>query len=235
MSKRRQKKQLRNVLSRRLSRTEAVLHKEYRPTRAEFTAEQLEPRILLAAVLEGTLLKIFDTTTGNDTVHVSFDGGNGQVEISGNLDGGGAQSFVGVDSILIQLGDGNDTASVALDVVDTDGNDMPVTIEGGNGNDTILAGAGNTLLIGDADNDILLAPDGAGNITMRGGTGNVTFGFEDDWGDTVIEETTGTDTISFNGALTGGALQHWGDTPATNNTTFNIGVSSSTLDRKSVV
>ncbi len=56
----------------------------------------------------------------------------------------------GVKRVRIELGRGNDVATLP-----TDGIDVPVTVSGGAGNDFISGGGSNASLFGDADNDQL--------------------------------------------------------------------------------
>ena len=63
----------------------------------------------------------------------------------------------------IDLGDGNDVASVASNIR------LPVFIDGGAGDDVLIAGNGNTILLGGAGDDQLIA--GAGRNLLIGGEG----------------------------------------------------------------
>jgi Ca2+-binding RTX toxin-like protein len=78
-----------------------------------------------------------------------------------------------VESIKILLGDGNDHASIAGDI------DLPVTMDGGAGDDHLNAGRGPAVLIGGDGNDKLIGSrgddkiyGGAGNDFILGGGGN---------------------------------------------------------------
>jgi Ca2+-binding RTX toxin-like protein len=68
-----------------------------------------------------------------------------------------------VESIRILLGDGNDHASIAGNI------DLPVTIDGGAGNDHLNAGRGPTLLIGGEGSDKLIGSRGDDQIYGGGG------------------------------------------------------------------
>lgn len=121
-----------------------------------------------------------------------------------------------VESIRILLGDGNDHASIAGNI------DLPVTIDGGAGNDHLNAGRGPTILIGGEGNDKLIGGKGddqiyggGGNDLILGGGGHdlLDGGTGDDkifgsCGDDVILGGEGNDRIYGNGGsdfLDGGA------------------------------
>ncbi|MGA1796985.1 MAG: hypothetical protein ACMUIL_14120, partial [bacterium] len=121
-----------------------------------------------------------------------------------------------VMSIMILLGDGHDHGRIAGNI------DLPVTIDGGTGNDRLKAGRGPAILIGGEGNDKLIGSrgddeiyGGEGNDHILGGRGNdlLDGGSENDkifgsCGDDVILGGDGDDRIygdSGNDTMDGGA------------------------------
>ncbi|GCL42978.1 esterase-like activity of phytase family protein [Dolichospermum planctonicum] len=73
------------------------------------------------------------------------------------------------------------------------------TVTGNSGNNQLDGAAGNDILIGGAGNDTLIG--GAGNDSLDGGAGNDTYRFTlATLGNDIIRDTSGIDTISFDGA-----------------------------------
>jgi Ca2+-binding RTX toxin-like protein len=72
------------------------------------------------------------------------------------------------------------------------GND---TLNGGSGNDFLDGGTGNDSLIGGLGLDTLLG--GVGNDALNGGDGNDTYRFANGFGDDVITDSSGIDTLNF--------------------------------------
>ena len=86
----------------------------------------------------------------------------------------GALTFSNMELLQVKAGSGNDninasTATVPVSLNGGAGND---TLNGGSGNDTLLGGGGNDHLYGNAGNDTLQA---AGNSVLTGGGGNDTL------------------------------------------------------------
>ena len=186
---------------------------------ATFTADLNAPHNwqgVLASMLSGN-----DTITGgsgndhllgfggNDTI----DGGAGNDTMEG---GTGNDTYVianAGDTIVEQVGEGTDTARIALVSVGTQfdnvenyvfigkgawtfaGNDLGDTITGGAGKDHLTGGAGNDVIDG-----------GAGADVMAGGAGNDTY-HVDNAGDTVTEQASGgtADTVLSTVTFTLGA------------------------------
>jgi Ca2+-binding RTX toxin-like protein len=136
--------------------------------------EPLEGRALLSAV---TLSNGVLTVTGNSTadrIEVQKRADKGQLKIEIN----GAEkkfTYSSVHKIVINTLGGNDFVdvsgrdggvSIPMSVNGGDGND---TLHGGNGNDTLLGGNGNDRLEGKGGNDVLSG--GAGNDYVYGGDG----------------------------------------------------------------
>ncbi|WP_122317458.1 calcium-binding protein [Pseudomonas cichorii] len=86
-------------------------------------------------------------------------------------------SFAGNDSV--DGGEGNDYLDAG------DGDD---TLQGGSGNDTLLGGLGNDVLTG-----------GSGNDRLDGGDGNDQYLFASGWGDDIIFNSIGSDSVHFSG------------------------------------
>jgi Ca2+-binding RTX toxin-like protein len=69
-----------------------------------------------------------------------------------------------ITSLQIRTGGGNDVVTVGANIT------IPVTIDGGDGDDILAGGGGRSVLIGAAGNDILYGA--AGNDVLLGGIGN---------------------------------------------------------------
>src|SRR5499426_4103822 len=115
---------------------------------------------------------------------------------------GGAVPIVGgtpnvANTTQIQLsGRGGD------DVITADSSStVPVTIDGGAGDDTITGGGGADVLYGGAGNDIVTG--GRGNDTAFLGAGNDRFIWNPGDGSDVVEGQSGFDTLEFNGSNVG--------------------------------
>src|SRR5262245_26688250 len=142
------------------------------------------------------------TATGDNfdnTITVSRDAG-GSILING-----GAVPIVGgtpsvANTTQIQLsGRGGD------DVITADSSStVPMTIDGGGGDDTITGGGGADVLRGGAGNDIVTG--GRGNDTAFLGTGNDRFIWNPGDGSDVVEGQSGFDTLEFNGSNAGEAI-----------------------------
>lgn len=128
---------------------------------------------------------------GNDTIS----GSDGNDTLSG---GAGADVlFGGVGNDSLAGDEGNDLlyGENGADVLNGGtGND---SLSGGEGNDKLYGEAGNDSLSGGAGNDTLSG--GSGNDTLSGGAGNDVFIYEGG-DDTVVDYTSGTNTIRLNGA-----------------------------------
>jgi len=94
------------------------------------------------------------------------------------------------------------------------GNAVNNTVTGNSGNNSLDGAAGNDTLLGGAGNDTLLGS--LGNDNLDGGAGNDTYLFTlTGLGNDIIRDASGTDTISFNGAVaTLGARVNLGVTTA---------------------
>ena len=234
MSKRRQKKQLRKLVNRRVRQHgQPATSREFAPKRGDFAVEALEPRVLLSAqLLPGGILAIIDQDGSDDTLEITAGAADGEVDLNAGLDVGDATSFTGVNGIFVDLGDGDDSVTIAADIVNVAGASYGVTLEGGNGADTLVGGVGDDTLIGGDGDDLVIGHDGddllGDNLDAIGNAGDDTYAFEDGWGADTIVDASGEDTIDMAGGLTGGALGEYGDDPATADVTFTIGSVSAT-------
>jgi Ca2+-binding RTX toxin-like protein len=114
----------------------------------------------ITASLSGGILTINGSAT-LDTI--SFTLGSKGLSVIGNGKTITGSPFNNVNKITVN---GNDGA----DRIDASNLSIPVTLNGGNGNDTLIGGSNNDLLLGGAGDDNL---DGqAGNDTLLGGIGN---------------------------------------------------------------
>jgi Ca2+-binding RTX toxin-like protein len=75
---------------------------------------------------------------------------------------------------------------------------VPITINGGSGNDTLIGGNGDEVLLGGGGNDFV---DGnIGSDTVELGSGNDTFNWDPGDGSDVVDGGGGSDTLQFNGS-----------------------------------
>ena len=93
--------------------------------------------------------------------------------------GGDDTVYAGAGNDTLRGGEGNDWLSA------DEGNDL---IEGGAGNDTLYAGEGDDIIDG-----------GAGNDRLEGASGNDQYRFSPNWGDDVISDAAGVDSVQFVG------------------------------------
>jgi Ca2+-binding RTX toxin-like protein len=130
--------------------------------------ESLEPRRLLHSfTLTNGLLKMV-THPSDETIGLRKLGDN---YIASLAEENVEESFAvaQVTSVLLQYRGGNDTVNVNPDV------HVPVTIQGGDGNDTLFAGNAPTLFDGGNGDDVFVGGDDAD--TFMGGTGNDTVDY----------------------------------------------------------
>ena len=118
--------------------------------------------------------------------HINIGGDSGGVRVTGlhttvsifNMD-------VGVDPLTINGQGGNDT----INAQSLRGNTMPLTINGGDGDDVITGSDGADLILG-----------GRGNDTVRMGAGDDMFVWNPGDGSDTVDGQDGKDTMIFNGA-----------------------------------
>jgi len=116
---------------------------------------------LVTAALSGGTLTVNGTST-TDTISLVA-GSKGRVTVAGNGKTVSGSPFSGVARIVVNGNDGSDRIDASTMVV-------PITLNGGNGDDTLIGGNGADLLSGGAGNDNLTG--NAGNDTLLGGIGN---------------------------------------------------------------
>jgi Ca2+-binding RTX toxin-like protein len=125
---------------------------------AEITVQQTD-----GVFLVGGILSVVDSNPANDIVSVSQSGGNISVTINGNTI---TPPFIAgdVNEIKVELGSGHDIVVIGSNIT------VPVTIDGGDGNDFLVGGGGRSVLSGGNGNDILWGA--AGDDVLLGGAGN---------------------------------------------------------------
>src|SRR4051794_31015188 len=131
-----------------------------RPVR--LNVERLETRTVpavSAALAAGVLTVTGDAARDHVDVFIF----NGELVVRDRGDVVGTFNPAAVTSINVATGGGNDVVHVA------DSLTLPVTIDGGPGNDKLGGGAGNDTLLGGPDRDLLQGRDGAD--TLNGGPG----------------------------------------------------------------
>ncbi|HEX8913679.1 MAG TPA: calcium-binding protein [Humisphaera sp.] len=137
---------------------------------ARTPVEPLEGRTLFAAtaVLSAAGVLTITGTPGADDVYVTLQAAGTKVNILQRPTGSYVQTHSfprsAVKSVVARMGDGNDQFSTSLVF-----SKIPVTVDGGNGNDLIATGDGNDRLTGGAGVDTLAG--GAGDDTLDGGAG----------------------------------------------------------------
>lgn len=105
------------------------------------------------------------------------------------------QAYSGNDLIEARGGDDEVYAGAGNDSIDGgEGNDY---IDAGDGDDTLLGGNGNDTLLGGLGDDVLTG--GSGNDRMDGGDGNDQYLFAAGWGDDIIFNSVGSDSVHFSG------------------------------------
>jgi len=125
--------------------------------------DSLEPRRLLAAVLDGSALLV-EGTDDDDVITLRVEGTEIVVEINYS-----AQTFPlgAVGSIVVQGLAGNDYMSLGQGVPDA-------RMSGGPGNDTLVSGPGDDTLAGDAGDDTyVFADDWGDDIIVEWGAGGI--------------------------------------------------------------
>ena len=142
-----------------------------------------------------------DLSDGDDNVRISRGVHAGEITVSAL---GLSQTYTGAQRIDIFSGNGNDTV-----LIDT-GVDVPVSMDGGAGNDTLTAGGAGSTLVGGEGNDCLTGSyyddsidGGGGNDCIAGNAGKDTIGGGDGAdtllggpGDDSIDAGAGNDRVS---------------------------------------
>ena len=131
-------------------------------------------------------------TAGTDQLTVIRNGTQLRVDVIGVPVGVGLS---GALSLTVKGLDGADQLSCAGDVA---GLGIPVTLDGGAGDDTLLGSNGADVLIGGDGNDLV---DGnQGNDVALLGAGDDTFQWDPGDGSDTVEGQAGTDVLAFNGS-----------------------------------
>ncbi len=126
-----------------------------------------------------------------DTITVTANGTQARIDATGFSAAVGAS---GALSLVINGLAGNDTLTCVGNLAAI----VPITLDGGPGDDTLLGSNGPDLLLGGDDNDFL---DGnQGNDTVHGGPGNDTFQWDPGDGSDTVDGDAGQDVIVFNGS-----------------------------------
>jgi hypothetical protein len=99
-------------------------------------------------------------------------------------------------SAVVSAGGGDDVVHVSNAV-----NPVPLTIDGGSGDDTLVGGNGVETLLGGVGNDTVSG--GIGADVVRLGTGNDHFQWNPGDGSDSVEGEAGTDVVDFNGSNIG--------------------------------
>ena len=166
-------------------------------TSVQSVLENLESRRLLAAVLDGDILRV-DGTNGDDTIVVSA-GGNNAARVVVRINGD-ATDFAGasVNRIRINGLGGNDNIKVSFNNGDLS---QDIVISGGIGDDTLKGAGGDDLISGGSGADIIhgrkgddTVNAGAGDDLVFGHSGSDVLNGGDD--DDLMYGLAGADTLN---------------------------------------
>jgi Ca2+-binding RTX toxin-like protein len=135
-------------------------------------------------LVDGTL-SVLDSNAADEFVTVSLSGGNISVNSNGNTT---VFSAGDVDEIEVVLGSGDDIVVITSNIT------VPVTIEGGAGDDILVGGGGRSVLIGGEGNDILSGSllASAADVLLGGDGDDILAGFG---GNDVLVGGNGNDSI----------------------------------------
>jgi Ca2+-binding RTX toxin-like protein len=156
---------------------------------------------VVTATLSGGTLTV-NGTSSIDTI--SFGLSSKGLNVVGNGKTVAGSRFNGVSRIVVNGNDGSDR-------IDATGLSIPLTMNGGNGDDTLIGGRGNDVLNGGAGNDNLDGGDGDDTLlggigndvltggpgldSMKGEDGNDTLNAADGLADLLVDGGLGNDTI----------------------------------------
>jgi Ca2+-binding RTX toxin-like protein len=115
---------------------------------------------------DGTLW--VDGTGGDDTITISPLNGSARLVRNGVT----TDFDRPVTSIQLDLSSGNDVGSVSLDV--------PVSVQGGSGNDSITTAGGNDTILDSSGDDTIITGDGDDSVTDMNGSNSITTGAGND-------------------------------------------------------
>ena len=164
------------------------------------------------ATLQNGLLTV-DGSNADDKITLRLQAATVQVDFGDDGTPDFSFSAADVNAIDVNAGNGDDTVGVD----ETNGAfTIPMTIDGGNGNDNVTGGSGDDTLAGGNGDDILNGGNGTdtlqggngtdtidgnrGNDPEFGGNGDDTFIWNPGEGSDTIEGQNGNDTMLFNGA-----------------------------------
>ena len=162
--------------------------------------ESLEVRRLLSATLEGRVLTITGTDDadrvsivqlGTKLIVTETTLTTSPLELRRPTSTRTVFERGAVDSISADLKGGNDAIGMLHSFSRIRGGNLPMTVNGGAGNDRLRGGSGNDNLDGGDGNDLLYG--GAGNDTLLGGAGTDRLG--GDAGDDTLEGGDGRDHL----------------------------------------
>jgi Ca2+-binding RTX toxin-like protein len=153
-----------------------------------------------ASLASGTLT--VNGTSAIDTIAFSISAGG--LNVIANRSTVAGSPFNGVRRIVVNGNDGDDR-------IDASALNVPVTLNGGNGNDTMIGGKGDDVLNGGNGNDVLDGGDGDDSLfgganddvltggpgldSMKGDDGNDTINAADGLSDLLVDGGAGNDTI----------------------------------------
>jgi len=161
---------------RRTSLAPASAARQTRPTLEGLEGRTLFAVVPAAAVLNPNGLLDITGTKKADDIHVAFNAGTRQFDVTANGTLLGSFNRSAVTGIRVDAGNGKDVvlvdAAITVDATLLGGNGKD-TLTGGGGDDTLDGGNGRDVLFGMAGNDTLLG--GKGKDTLDGGAGNDTL------------------------------------------------------------
>ena len=154
-------------------------------------AEQLEPRRLLASIIEGTVLSVTGTA-GNDRVAVYRDGDNIATKVNGVVT---SHPLSQLSLIVVDTRRGDDV----IEIFNAGGTEIafPVTVWAHAGRDFIQGGDGPEHLFAGDDDDTVFGGDG--RDTIYGGPGPGNDFLRGEGGSDLVQGEDGNDTILGDG------------------------------------
>lgn len=132
-------------------------------------------------------------TSGTDTITFGVNG------VDHNNDGNPDVTLTGVEPVTVNAGAGNDTVSGAGSDITGAATSLPLTLNGGVGNDTLTSGNGNDTINGGRGNDAIRGLAAADSLVGSSGNDLLVGGPGDDvlnggFGDDALRGGLGTDT-----------------------------------------
>ena len=136
---------------------------------ARFTLEPLEPRLLLSVSIDPAGVMTVTGTHDHDAIRVRPGSDPSAIVLKSTVDGDSGR-YTGITALVIDARDGDDKVKITGRLTAVDNADLPVTINGGRGDDRITGGPGPEHIDGGPGNDRINAR--AGNDTLFGSGGN---------------------------------------------------------------